>query len=80
MGILTKQDLSNAPSGTSEKIFKRPFQSASIYFDICHLTRRNVYVFRRQLTSVDIAGLAISSQLTFGGFSPIAEMEIRLGF
>ena len=75
VGILTKQDLSNAPSGTSEKVFERPFQSASIYFDICHLTRRNVYVFRRQITSVDI-----SSQLTFGGCSPIAEMEIRLGF
>lgn len=58
MGVLTKQDLSNAPSGTGEKIFERSCQSTSIYLDICHLTRRNVYVFRRQPTSVDIAGLA----------------------
>ena len=45
MEILTKQNLSDAPSSTSEEIFERSFQSAAIYLDICHLTRRNVYKY-----------------------------------
>ncbi len=61
MEILTKQDLSDAPSSTGEKIFERSFQSASIYFDICHLTRTNSYAFRRQLESVDNSEAGISA-------------------
>ena len=65
MKILTKQDLSNAPRGTSEKIFKRSFQSASIYLDICHLTRKDANVFRRQLTSVDISEAGYQQPIDF---------------
>ena len=65
MEILTKQDLSNAPRGAGEKIFKCSFQSASIYLDICHLTRNDAYVFRRQLTSVDISEAGYQQPIDF---------------
>ena len=78
MEILTKQDLSDAASGTGEKILKRSFQSTCIYLDICHLTRRNVYkyAFGRQLKSVDISEAGYQQPIDFGGFS--AKMRWRL--
>ena len=65
MEILTKQDLSDAPGSTSEKIFERSFQSASIYLDVCHSTRSSDYAFRRQLKSVDIPDAGYHQPIDF---------------
>ena len=65
MKLLTKQDLSDAPGSTSEKVFERSFQSASIYLDVCHSTRRSVYVFGQQLRSVDIPNTGYQQPIDF---------------